>query len=348
MNKQSKVIPLRTPEVIDHEAADWLARLDSGKLSRADRSALRDWIAQDASHAMALKGMATIWSDMDSLLNDSERLHQEGNVSLFALFDGFRIQRPAFAVLSIALVAILASTLMLNTSVEFQTAFYVTAVGDQRIETFEDGSTAHLNTDSMIETEFTESFRIIRLLRGEALFDVTHDPDRPFVVYVGDRRVQAIGTRFVVRLTSENIVVTVTEGQVELCRRNEEVDFLAGAGDQALVATQEVVLISEGETIEVLDRADAIAPEAIEDEEMDRRLSWASGQLVFKNETLEQVINEVARYVPVTIVIDDQELRDVLVSGRFQVGDTEALLEAIEVSLSIRADRDEQVIRLVR
>lgn len=344
MNNQSKVIPIRTPETIEQEAADWLAKLDSGNLSKAGRKALRDWLSQDSAHVAALKSLVVIWGDMDVMLNDfqvNDSKHKVKTLSLFSRFDLSRYIMTAFAFVLVSI-----TVLLLNAPEDSQSAFYVTTIGDQRLEVLEDGSSAHLNTDSMIEAEYTESIRIIRLLRGEAFFDVAHDPDRPFIVYVGDRLVQAIGTKFVVRLTSENILVTVAEGQVELSKRNK---YALPALNEKLtgsVKPQEAVLISEGEAVEVFDNTEASQPKAIEDGEINRRLSWVSGELVFKNERLEQVISEVGRYIPARILIADDDLRDILVSGRFQIGDTDALLEAIEVSLSIKASRDEKVIRL--
>lgn len=351
MKNGTKVIQLRTAETIDHEAADWLTKLDSGRFSKAERNALRDWLKQDAAHATALRSLASIWSDMDLMLNECLEPEYAQRANIFSVFSSLNWAQAAFTLFGLSIISVLIALLYLDlgldSSPKVEVAFYATDIGDQRIESLEDGSIAHLNTDSMIETEFTESMRIIRLLKGEALFDVTHDPDRPFVVYAGDRRVQAIGTRFVVRLTSENIVVTVTEGQVELSRRDEESGPLMAQSIGASAA-QEVILIREGETVVAEERADAPEPETMEAGEIDRHLSWASGQLVFQNERLEQVIEEVGRYVPGSIVIDDPELADVRVNGRFQIGDTDALLEAIEVSLSITAIRDDEVIRLAR
>ena len=131
-----------------------------------------------------------------------------------------------------------------------------TEIGGQHLQTFSDGSTAHLNTNSVIEAEFTREARIVRLMQGEALFDVAHDPSRPFIVYVGNRAVQAIGTTFVVRIESENIHVAVTDGQVQLSKREK-------ATDEVLQPEpQEVVLVSKGEGVKVNNKAPLPKPPA--------------------------------------------------------------------------------------
>lgn len=336
MDKHSQVVTLRTRETIEQEAADWLAKLDGGNLSDAQRTALKAWLSRDPEHARALKSLAAIWSDMDELLNDLPPAPATGRGGLFSLLRGRYRLASGLAAVCLGLVALFAWKLVpMDAPATLEMSFYSTGVGKQQVEQFSDGSSAHLNTDSMIEAEYSASMRIVRLLRGEALFDVAPDPARPFIVYAGDTRVQAIGTRFIVRLKSENIVVTVTDGRVQLSRRAGN-ESRAPAGQE-----QEVIVVRAGEEVEVDNEMAPPEPREVQDEELKRRLSWLSGQLVFKNERLEQVIEEISRYVPDQIVIDDPDLRDVLISGRFQIGDTDALLEAIEVSFNVQASHVE-------
>lgn len=345
MNKKSQVISLRSADIIENEASNWLAKLDSGNLSAEDRQALKHWLAQDPEHAHALKSLAAIWSDMDFLLNDLPETNTTSAPNIWSLF--LSVKQVPIAVAAVFLCTIGLFLWMSNASVKTETSFYVTSVGMQLEQQFSDGSVAHLNTDSMIETEFSDSTRIVRLLRGEAMFDVAHDPDRPFIVYAGNREVKAVGTKFIVRLTSENIVVTVTDGQVQLTKRTESKSN--SVSEQRGEQEQEAILVSEGEEVEVNDSIAVPQLKAIKTDELKRRLSWMTGQLVFKNERLEHVITEISRYVPNRIVIDDPGLRDVRISGRFEIGDTEALLEAIEVSFNVRANHiDDQVIHLSR
>lgn len=72
-------------------------------------------------------------------------------------------------------------------------------VGEMPVVTLEDGSVVQLNAASAIAVEFTEKRRVIRLLRGEAFFQVAHGADRPFTVMAGTTSVTALGTAFDVR-----------------------------------------------------------------------------------------------------------------------------------------------------
>lgn len=345
MNKHPQVIPLRTRETVDSEATDWLVKLDAGRLSAKDRRALKEWLSEDPENAASLQEFATIWSEMDIVLNDLPGTRQ---IKSRGILSSFLAKRWVYS----AAVAVFLGSVGLSAWIYFtvdrqrisEITYHATEVGTQHVEQFSDGSTAHLNTDSIIETVYSDSSRIVRLLRGEAMFDVVHDPARPFIVYAGNQQLKVVSTKFVVRLTSENIVVTVTDGQVQLTKRQK-----TGSGallDNMAKQEQEIIFVSEGEEVKI--GSQVVTPEIkeVSDGEMERRFSWLNGQLVFRNEKLQQVIKEISRYVPAQIVIDDPELKEMRISGRFAIGDTDALLEAIEVSFNVHASHTGHVIHL--
>src|SRR5262249_36863484 len=84
-----------------------------------------------------------------------------------------------------------------------------------------DGSTIVLNTDTEIDADLARGTRSIKLIRGEAEFEVAKDSRRPFLVYAGDHLVKAVGTAFTVCLRQKNVEVMVSEGVVELLARND-------------------------------------------------------------------------------------------------------------------------------
>lgn len=342
MNKDSRVVPFRSLETIENEAADWLVKLDSKNITAEDRLALKRWLSEDAEHLRVLKNLTNMWTDMDFVLNEALISQTPVRPNLFSWLIRSRMLATAFLLFCSIGVFIW----FVGQSEPVEKSFHTTGVGMQHIETLSDGSIAHLNTNSMMEVEYSGDARIIRLLRGEAMFDVIHDIARPFIVYAGDQEVKAIGTKFIVRINSENIVVMVTDGQIQLSRRSQGRDFIKLNNEQ-----QEVILVNKGEELRVADNNSVATSKAIEmqDDELKRKLSWLKGQLVFDNEPLEKVIQEISRYVPDHIVIEDPDLRDIRISGRFEIGDTDALLEAIEVSFGIQVSHiDDEFIRISR
>ena len=91
---------------------------------------------------------------------------------------------------------------------------YQTHFGEQRSILLEDGSRITLNTASRIDVRFDKGQRFVRLLEGEALFEVAHDATRPFDVQTGATVLRALGTQFDVEMGPNLTTVTVVEGRV--------------------------------------------------------------------------------------------------------------------------------------
>jgi transmembrane sensor len=204
--------------------------------------------------------------------------------------------------------------------------------------TFDDGSIIHLNTNSRIETEFSDEKRIIKLIQGEALFVVAHDPERPFIVYAGNRLVQAIGTKFVVHLKSENIQVTVTDGKVKMSKVPLNKTLTDIKDHNNTDTKKDDVYITKGEKV-IVGANQAPKLTLIKPENLKRALSWLDGKLIFVNEELFDVIEEINRYIDVEIVLKDPSLHKITISGRFDLEDSEALIEAIELSFNMDSQR---------
>jgi transmembrane sensor len=333
MNTNNKVIPLHTLNMIDDEASIWLVRLDNGNLSEQSRKELKSWLSADKRHPIALKAMAGIWDGMDEILMTIDDDKTSENVSLWPVL------KPIFEPFALAAsVCFLAVLIFISLPNNVQKNSYATLVGQQMTAEFDDGSIIHLNTNSRIETEFSDEKRVIKLIQGEALFEVAHDPERPFIVYAGNRLVQAIGTKFVVHLKTENIQVTVTDGKVKMSK----VPLNKELGDINVLTNRDIkkddVYITKGEVVTVggdhPPKLVRIKPETIK-----RELSWLDGKLIFVNEELFDVIEEINRYIDVEIVLKDPSLHKITISGRFDLEDSEALIEAIELSFNMDSQR---------
>jgi transmembrane sensor len=96
-----------------------------------------------------------------------------------------------------------------------------------------------------------------------------------------------------------------------------------------------VVLKPGGELI----MADTTPVAALEPADLSRSLSWEGGQLVFKNEPLSSAVERVNRYADHKIQIADAAAGNVLVSGVFAAGDTEAFVDGITAVFPVRAQR---------
>src|SRR5207244_2744250 len=117
-----------------------------------------------------------------------------------------------------------------------------------------DGSVVELNARAEIESNFTDSQRNVRLVRGEALFSVAKDHSRPFVVQVGPITVKAVGTAFNIRHSPKQIEILVTEGRIAIER------LFSGAVANASASPVDPISVSQGEKITVVTDASVEQP----------------------------------------------------------------------------------------
>ncbi|MDR6672553.1 FecR domain-containing protein [Xanthomonas sp. 1678] len=194
-----------------------------------------------------------------------------------------------------------------------------TQVGAMRRLQLEDGSVVTLNTDSAIAVHMRKDLRTVRLLRGEAFFQVARDMHRPFVVDSAGGSARVLGTAFNVRLDDASARVSVVEGRVA-------VSPPAGGTGAVLAAGQSAWLAGA-----------AVQREAVHDPRA--AIAWRRRQLVFYNTPLSQVVDELARYRNGIVQVHGDDVRALPVSGSFSIADPDASLQLLLDSLQLDAVR---------
>jgi transmembrane sensor len=197
---------------------------------------------------------------------------------------------------------------------------YSTAIGELRSITLEDGSVVELNTSSKVHTRFTPKERKVELLRGEAVFKVAKNPNRPFRVSAGSTQIIAVGTEFNVYARQTQTVVTVIEGRVRVTGTENVLsdrDLELTVGEQAVIAPHMPVA-----RVKLADSRQAV--------------SWTERRLIFEDTPLSEAADEFARYNPKHIRIQDPKLRNLKVSGVFSATDPASLVEFVEAYGNVR------------
>ena len=339
----SKVLNIRNGEERLEIASEWIVRMDQG-LSASEKLELKAWMADDPKNAKRLLSMAKRWDKMHNLSRLAELFPEPG------LERRAPQRQTAWAVAAATCFAAIAAALLwftldeireeagssriVQTDVSSET--HETAVGEQSTITLSDGTVVVLNTNTLIRLTYSPRARVIKLTRGEIHVEVAEDPSRPFSVVAGDRILQAVGTSFSVEITDEqHIELVVTEGMVVVGLHapgtaSPAIPVLTQAPDNAVTAGQEVVLGGPDETVTV------VSPEDIE-----VKLSWREGRLIFRGEPLEDALSEVERYTTVKFVFVDETLRTKSVTGRFRAGDVDTLLIALRMNFDIDHERTE-------
>ena len=325
-------------------AAAWIVRLDAG-LTGDEKARLLEWLHADPQNRAALFELAAVWDELDVLAELSTLFPLEPAVSRRALrLTGRRaIAASAAALTVIAAVAglFLYQRLQEDTAAGATadaTLHFETEVGGHESERLADGSVVTLNTDTALSVEYTSGERRVVLERGEAYFEVAEDPSRPFAAYVGGRIVQAVGTAFNIRLARDgDVEVTVTEGRVKLLDAPQAAATQRAASPTEFDTTLiegEVALLDEAALPRVMPRITRLTPN-----EVDIKVAWQRGMLIFEGEPLGAVLTEVMRYTTTEFVLEDERLGDVRVGGYFRAGDIEGLLIALNENFQIGSER---------
>lgn len=296
----------------NREAADWLLRAGETGRAAADEPEFRQWLERDPENRRAyqaatrLMGEARMAIESDPGLRDL-RVPPRG---------------AAKPVLGSLLALVVCGTLfLLFDGPMCLQADRIAGPGEMPVVALEDGSIVQLNASSAIAVDFDADRRTVRLLRGQAFFDVERDPGRPFTVEAGDVRVTALGTAFDVRLGSSETDVTVTHNAVL-------VEFESPPRDGLRLEESEQAVYDHATHARTVRSADGLLA-----------LAWRRGQLVVDDAPLASVVEEMGRHFSGRIVIAGRELSRRRVSGTVTVSDTDAALAFLERALGVRVNR---------
>lgn len=195
---------------------------------------------------------------------------------------------------------------------------YETGIGQMRDIALSDGSTLHLNSDSEAEVRFTDNGRRVRILKGEASFDVAHDRARPFDVEARSAVIRAVGTAFNVRMRPSIVELTVTQGTVTV-RSGGSMGQKVAAGSGAVIQPRSIALTHLGPKL------------------IGQRTAWREQMVELDGETIDQAAGEFNRYRGAPILIGDTRVSALRIGGRFRTTDSREFLSALQLSLPIRA-----------
>ena len=342
-------------------AADWAVRLQSESMTPEAEAEFNAWLSENPAHQAELDLMDIIWDRYDDLKEHPTVVGEMAAAwgrnrwtSLQELADRFKMGMPRirFVAVAAAVLLIVAAVWLVPSDIITQKT-YRTAIGEQKVIALADGSTVHLDTATEMSAMISSKVRRIDLKAGRALFSVSYDPERPFVVTTGQTVVEALGTEFDVFKTEEGrIFVAVLRGRVQVSRKaNTETpdpgetsevskktpdqsqekttissESIPRLSPQILVPGQELT-VDEGKEISEVKSADIKRIEA-----------WRSGKLDFEGIPFAEAVDEMNRYLEAKLVIGDNQLKDIRISMIFNVSDSKFFLDTLKKTLPVRSE----------
>lgn len=365
---------------IADQAAEWVVRFDDGPLDASEREGLVAWLKESPAHvdefltslalfestALADPDMSTAVSDL--LLDASPNIVPIGQIvsdgaesaaNDFNAPPSGRRWRKWFG------GGIAAATVMTVMSVSLVRSFdrptdetpgvmiVATELGEQRSVTLDDGSIVYVNTQSQISAHFTDEARTVNLAYGEALFDVEHDPNRPFRVIAGDTVAEALGTTFNVRFIDNQAAVSVVEGTVAFSKK----DVMFDAVEQRNTASSDAassddlgriemgrVILTAGQRVDLTDQP--VPTPTVASTNVDSVTAWTSRKLVFDELDLVSIAAEFNRYNRDRIILESSLLGGERFSGTFAADDPESFVAFLELTSDVTSRKRGNEIRL--
>jgi transmembrane sensor len=319
------------------EAAAWIVRLHGPHRTSDLEAGCRAWLAESDENAREFERVTDTWEAAASRSGAGlprmarwKPMHDRHQWSMAAI---------------LMLVIGIAGTLGFK---YWSVPSYATEVGGQRTVRLNDGSRVTMNSDTKICVSFTKSSRRVRLDRGEAFFEVAHNPARPFVVAAGDRQVTALGTAFEVSYDPERTAVTLVEGTVSVVAVGAAPPApLLPQGERSTVGPGEfpdtgTIILSPGERVTYSRKN---APK-VDEPKLETVAAWRHGEVVLDKTPLADAVAEMNRYETTRLVIEDPRTAALRVSGIYRAGESLGFAQTVAELYGLEVKQEGGEIRL--
>lgn len=328
---------------VDREVTDamleaamvWRQRMDTPDWSVDQDAELEAWLQADDRHARAFERTGKVWDFFDQHAASPEliaarrallgRVHKQARGRWNGPDGAVRLpSRRMAAAAAVAVVLLGAGAWPLAQ----QGDVYQTGRGERRVVTLRDGSVLSLDALTRVSVRYSRDARRLTLRRGQARFDVAHDPSRPFSVTARDRTVVATGTAFNIDMLKPEVRVTLIEGRVLILPHHAPLIPLI----ETPAPPAKPVVLHAGQAL--VARRDA-GGQVVAKADLEEATAWQKGKLMFDREPLGEAVERVSRYSDRKIVVADPATAAVPISGVFNIGDVNAFLEAVNGFLPI-------------
>ncbi|HOT13793.1 MAG TPA: FecR domain-containing protein [Bacteroidales bacterium] len=307
---------------------DLIASALEGACNAQEQNELDLWIAQSPANRAIYEEMKSLWAESQQIADNFSpdahqalaRVHQRIGAGHKAKV--FSLNSISWAYKIAASILIVAGALFFFVS--NKKPVQLAAITDNKSNSeivLSDNSVVKLNKNSKLTYPeyFKGKERRLRL-EGEALFDVTKDKEKPFVVEVGQTKVTVLGTYFNVRAYSleDSIVVSLLEGKVEFAIEGKDAKVILTAGEKGLY------IKSKGSLTKM-------------EEQNTNVTSWNTGILKFEALPLANVCTTLSEHYGISICIKNASDANLRFTGTFKNQRLSEILLSIEEATNLKA-----------
>ncbi|MGC4234162.1 MAG: FecR family protein [Niabella sp.] len=340
-----------------------LVRKKSGELTLDEQLELSALIRSSDSHLLLAEGVDEVFASSlsykkdigNDAVNDAlKQLHQKMRQpeEMQAPTGKYRRLKVWLAAASVALVAGLTAFYFFQAGTALPKADNIvsTKKGSKTNLVLPDGTKVWVNADSKLTYDkgFGSNTREVTLT-GEAYFDVTKDPSRPFIVHTPTLDVKVLGTAFNVRAypNEASTQTTLLRGAVEVLLKNKKHEKILLAPNEKIIV-QNAIPANDGHitipnktktAFELQNIAASKNNAAVVETE------WTKNRLAFEQERIENLLPVLERWYNVTIELR-HSAKDIRYNGTFENDSLEDVLASLKAvgGFQYRIEKDKVVI----
>ena len=298
-------------------AISWFMRLREAEADDPVRSQFEQWLLSNPMHQQAYQDICMMWDRFDSVdtLAPLASLAETANTRHPSAG-----QQPLKKFVAGALVAIAIGwgglmgwqnwraqpTLQMGTQA---------ALGTIKKQRLDDGTLLTLNTGAEVEVTYYRDRRVAHLKHGEAIFEVSKDPTRPFVVESGQAQITVLGTRFADNQLNKLVRISVDHGTVKVEHRLK-----------ASQTAPHTLILHDGEVAEVSTQRAHPQPSTRRAADA---FAFEQGMVIFDESGLDEIAETLSRYHKKPLLADTAAQNNIHISSLLKTTAIETFIQQL-------------------
>jgi ferric-dicitrate binding protein FerR (iron transport regulator) len=311
---------------------DLIVKYLSGEITHDEIMKLESWMGEKPAHRNLFNDYKKVWESLGKVADSSGiNVHEEwkklkgkmkdaGHHSV--IFKSPAVKDFRFYLLRIAAILVIGLFLGITGILINRNFGYITYITDNATISVQlpDDTQVTLNADSrlQIQRKFINDQRLVKLT-GEAYFEVSPDPGKPFIINTGKIEIKVLGTSFNVSAYEDNdlIEVIVNAGQVAVTRDD--------------VTTQRIILKPGNRG--VFNKKDQSLKLSVNNDP--NFLAWKTRQLFFEDKSLDEVLITLNKIYHSNVLIHGDSLKEERITASFNNQSLDAILNVLAATLDL-------------
>jgi ferric-dicitrate binding protein FerR (iron transport regulator) len=307
---------------------DFFIRYFKGQLSQEEERQLLDWLEKDQENRDFFSRERKLWDllmlnpDEPSLkkINQRKPVEKENNTSMKWLMELIKV--AAVFIIGFYLATLLPWGKSDKRDLQVKENTIEVPIGQRVCITLADGTKVWLNAMSRFTfpDKFSENTREVKL-DGEALFEVAHNPDVPFIVKTSKHDIRALGTKFNVYAYSNNpnMETVLINGKVIINEQGNE-------KTQYELFPKHMIIFGDKERPKISSIVDT-----------NEYTDWIDGTYIFDDQLFSSIIQRLERYYEVNIMVKNEKLLNHRFTGKFRHSDPiTVILDVIKMNQAFK------------